>query len=132
MTIEQMLQRHTNRDTEVADSENIDDLGGYGVLRGIRDRAYALELRKKDDTALAIPYGLDARDQLGLSTDDEDATRSAVCSTGAYGRALFDDRIEQPAGVTPIVISPGDIDEGVIFLLTYGNDPEVIRVYLGA
>jgi predicted metalloprotease len=76
-------------------------------------------------TAVAIPYALDARDQLGLSTDDADAIRSAVCSTGAYGRALFDDRIEQPTE-QPIAISPGDLDEGVIFLLSYGNDPEVI------
>ena len=76
-------------------------------------------------TAVAIPYAQDVRDQLGLSTDDTDAVRSAVCSTGAYGRALFDDRIDQPEepGVT---ISPGDLDEGVVFLLTYGNDPEVI------
>jgi hypothetical protein len=78
-------------------------------------------------SAVAIPYALDARDQLGLSTDDEDATRSAVCSTGAYGRALFDDEIDQPGNRRDrTVISPGDIDEGVWFLLTYGNDPEVI------
>ncbi len=76
-------------------------------------------------TAVAIPYALDARDQLGLSTDDTDAIRSAVCSVGAYGRALFDDRIEQPPD-NPIAISPGDIDEGIVFLLTYGGDPAVI------
>ncbi len=76
-------------------------------------------------SAVAIPYGLDARDQLGLSTDDAEAVRSAVCSTGAYGRALFDDRIDQPVE-NPIIISPGDIDEGVVFLLTYGSDPAVI------
>jgi predicted metalloprotease len=78
-------------------------------------------------SALAIPYALDARDQLGLSTDDEDAIRSAVCSSGSYGRALFDDKIDQPGNPRDrTVISPGDIDEGVVFLLTYGNDPEVI------
>ena len=73
-------------------------------------------------TAVAIPYGLDARDQLGLSTDDEDAIRSAVCLTGAYAaRGLQRDR---PA--TSVLISPGDIDESVLFLLTYGNDPDVL------
>ena len=76
-------------------------------------------------SAVAIPFGIDARDQLGLSTDDSDAVRSAVCATGAYGRALFDDRIDQPADI-PIAISPGDLDEGVEFLLTYGGDTEVI------
>ncbi len=78
-------------------------------------------------SAVAIPYGLDARDQLGLSTDDEDAIRSAVCATGAYGRALFEDDIDQPGNRDDrTVISPGDIDEGVVFLLTYGNDPAVL------
>ena len=76
-------------------------------------------------TGVAIPYALDARDQLGLSTDDTEAIRSAVCSVGAYGRALFDQRIEQPPD-NEISISPGDIDEGVVFLLTYGGDPAVI------
>ena len=72
-------------------------------------------------TAIAIPYALDARDQLGLSTDDTEAIQSAVCSTGAYGRAVFDGEFADK-----VTISPGDIDEGVIFLLSYGNDPEVI------
>jgi predicted metalloprotease len=93
------------------------------------DSGFASDLYEIGDfaviSALAIPYGLDARDQLGLSTDDEDAIRSAVCSTGAYGRALFDQQIEQPVD-PPVGISPGDIDEGVVFLLTYGNDPAVI------
>jgi predicted metalloprotease len=78
-------------------------------------------------SAVSIPYALDARDQLGLSTDDAEAIRSAVCSTGAYGRALFDDEIDQPGNSRDrTVISPGDLDEGVVFLLTYGNDPEII------
>jgi hypothetical protein len=78
-------------------------------------------------SALAIPFALDARDQLGLSTDDADAVRSAVCSSGSYGRALFDDEIDQPGNPDErTVISPGDLDEGVEFLLTYGSDPEVI------
>ena len=93
------------------------------------DSGFASDVYRIGDFALisavAIPYGLDARDQIGLSTDDADAVRSAVCSTGAYGRALFDDRIQQPTD-QPISISPGDIDEGVVFLLTYGSDPEVI------
>jgi hypothetical protein len=93
------------------------------------DSGFASDLYRIGDfaviSAIAIPYGLDARDQLGLTTDDEDAVRSAVCSTGSYGRALFDDRIDQPTE-TPISISPGDLDEGVTFLLTYGRDPGVV------
>jgi predicted metalloprotease len=70
-------------------------------------------------TAVALPYALSVRDQLGLSTDDEDAVRSAVCLTGWYGAKVY-------AGEAKATISPGDIDESVQFLLTYGNDPEVL------
>lgn len=37
--------------------EEIEDHGCFGWLRGIRDRAVMLELRKKDGRVLAIPYG---------------------------------------------------------------------------
>ena len=70
-------------------------------------------------TALAIPYALSAREQLGLSTDDAPALRSAVCATGAYAFAVFD-------GDLPVIISPGDVDESVVFLLRYGTDPQVL------
>jgi len=78
------------------------DIGDYAVL-----------------TAVAIPYGIAARDQLGLSTDDEDAIRSATCQAGAFSGAALNDE------VTVIRISPGDFDEAIQFLLTYGKDPTV-------
>lgn len=34
-----------------------EDLGGFGWLRGIRDRAIMLELRKKDGSIMAVGYG---------------------------------------------------------------------------
>jgi predicted metalloprotease len=70
-------------------------------------------------TAVALPYSLSVRDQLGLSTDDEDAVRSAVCLSGWYAAKVYQ-------GETDADISPGDIDESVQFLLTYGNDPDVL------
>ncbi|GAA4317188.1 neutral zinc metallopeptidase [Klenkia terrae] len=78
-------------------------------------------------TAVAIPYGIAARDQLGLSTDDEDAIRSATCQAGAFsGAALYGEVATevdgQPVGIT---LSPGDFDEAVQFLLAYGKDPTV-------
>jgi predicted metalloprotease len=80
-----------------------DDLGDYAVL-----------------TAVAIPYSLSARAQLGLSTTDQDAARSAVCLAGAFTRAVL-------AGeVANIAISPGDADESVQFLLAYSDDPAVL------
>jgi predicted metalloprotease len=71
-------------------------------------------------TALAIPYALAARDQLGLSIDDEDAVRSAVCLSGWYAAQVYNRTI------TNVLISPGDLDESVQFLLDYGDDPEVL------
>ena len=71
-------------------------------------------------TAASLPYALAARDQLGLSTDDEAAIRSSVCLTGWFSAAFFDNRLRAAD------ISPGDIDEAVQFLLTYGTDPSVV------
>jgi hypothetical protein len=73
-------------------------------------------------TAISLPYALAARDQAGLSTDDAAATLSAVCLTGWYTaqwyNGAFQDTVEAE-------ISPGDVDEAVIFLLRYGVDPKV-------
>ena len=71
-------------------------------------------------TAVALPYGLAVRDQLGLSTDDEEAARSAVCLSGWYAARVFQDQ----AGGTQV--SPGDVDESVQFLLAFGNEPSVV------
>lgn len=38
------------------ESEVLDDLGAFGWLRGVRDRAVMLELRKKDGNVLAVGY----------------------------------------------------------------------------
>jgi predicted metalloprotease len=71
-------------------------------------------------TAVAIPYALAARDQLGLSVGGEDALRSAVCLTGWFSAQVFAQQLES------VQISPGDLDESVQFLLTYGDDDQVL------
>ncbi|SFE70148.1 hypothetical protein [Blastococcus tunisiensis] len=74
-------------------------------------------------TAISLPYSLAVRDQAGLSTDDGAATRSAVCLTGWYQAQWFNDAFTD---VLPdAAISPGDIDESVQFLLTYGVEDRV-------
>jgi predicted metalloprotease len=70
-------------------------------------------------TAIAIPYGLAVRDQLGLSTDDPGAIRSAVCLAGAFTAGVLNGQS------TVLRISPGDADESVSFLLEYSDDPDV-------
>jgi predicted metalloprotease len=71
-------------------------------------------------TGVAIPYALAAREQLGLTTDGTDALQSAVCLTGWYSAQVYNQQL------TNVTISPGDLDESVQFLLTYGNDPDVL------
>jgi predicted metalloprotease len=73
-------------------------------------------------TALSLPYALAARAQAGLSTDDGAATRSAVCVTGWYTAQWYDGAF---ADTVKVVLSPGDVDEAVQFLLTYGLEDEV-------
>lgn len=74
-------------------------------------------------TAIALPYSLAVREQAGLSTDDGAATRSAVCLTGWYEAQWYNGEFQD---ILPgAAISPGDLDEAVQFLLTYGVDPEV-------
>ena len=62
-------------------------------------------------------------DQAGLSTDDGAATRSAVCLTGWYDRPVVRRRVRRHP--SDAAISPGDIDEAVQFLLTYGVEDQV-------
>jgi predicted metalloprotease len=71
-------------------------------------------------TAVAIPYGLDARDQLGRSAHDSAAYRSSVCLAGWFSAAV------SAGQLTSVTISPGDLDESVQFLLKYGQDPKVL------
>ena len=71
-------------------------------------------------TAVALPYSLSVRDQLGRSVDDEDAIRSALCLTGWYAAKVFNGQAGQ------VSISPGDLDESVQFLLTYGTSQNVV------
>ena len=40
----------------IADAEELDDYASFGFLRGTRDRALMLELRKKDGTVQAVGY----------------------------------------------------------------------------
>lgn len=62
MTDKTILQKYTPRigdppAGDAIDVDAVDDLGSFGWLRGIRDRAVMLELRKKDGNVLAVGYG---------------------------------------------------------------------------
>lgn len=63
MTGKTLLERVAARHGEPSlpgasgEAEGAEDLGSFGWLRGIRDRAVMLELRKKDGSILAVGYG---------------------------------------------------------------------------
>ena len=71
---------------------------------------------------LSVPYALAARSEAHLSVDDGAATRSAVCATGWYTHEWYTRAF---AGTLDVTLSPGDVDEAVEFMLTYGRDPKV-------
>lgn len=55
--LEKYATRHGAPDAAVPeDVDMVDDLGSFGWLRGIRDRAIMLELRKKTGSIVAIGY----------------------------------------------------------------------------
>lgn len=62
MTDSSILHRYAGKASDQSNvhglaPEAADDFGCFGWLRGIRDRAVMLELRKKDGNILAVGYG---------------------------------------------------------------------------
>jgi len=59
--IDKILDRYGGRDgasdNETREECDVDDFGTFGFLRGSRERATMLELRKKDGSILAVGYG---------------------------------------------------------------------------
>ena len=59
-----ILQKYTGRtaesipaiDSPLVETDSLEDLGAFGWLRGVRDRAVMLELRKKDGNVVAVGY----------------------------------------------------------------------------
>jgi hypothetical protein len=76
-------------------------------------------------TAIALPYAEAARTALGLPTGTPEATTSAVCLTGTYTGRFFSGDFTGEDGDGP-ALSPGDVDEAILFLLTYGQSDAVL------
>ena len=54
--IEKYAKRSPGGDSRPDDADGAEDLGCFGWLRGVRDRAIMLELRKKDGSVIAVGY----------------------------------------------------------------------------
>lgn len=59
---DRILQRYTRTERDDSDSAandlgEVDDLGSFGFLRGVKDRAAMLELRLKDGNSVAFDNG---------------------------------------------------------------------------
>jgi len=62
--IDKILDRYASRENangangdQLHEEDEVDDLGTFGFLRGLRERATMLELRRKDGSILAVGYG---------------------------------------------------------------------------
>ncbi|MGY1713722.1 hypothetical protein [Geodermatophilus nigrescens] len=70
--------------------------------------------------AVSVGYAQAVRAQLDLPVDDAAAISSAVCLTGWYTARFWTGDFEQIGS-----LSPGDVDEAAVFLLTYGQEDGV-------
>lgn len=58
-----ILKKYTGRrldeppEEAVIDLESPEDVGAFGILRGVRDRSVMLELRMRDGSIVAVGYG---------------------------------------------------------------------------
>ncbi len=72
-------------------------------------------------TAISLPYALAARNAVDRSVRGPEAIASAVCATGWFAAQFYNGTLADAA-----TISPGDIDEAVIFLIDYGSKREIL------
>jgi predicted metalloprotease len=70
-------------------------------------------------TLMATQYGLDAVEQLGTADDEVTATLQGDCFAGAWAAALLP---PDPPEDYQLVLSPGDLDEGVAVLLSFRSE----------
>jgi len=70
-------------------------------------------------TLFATKYGLDAVEQLGTADDEVTATLQGDCFAGAWAAALLP---PSPLEEYKLVLSPGDLDEGVAVLLSFRSE----------
>ena len=70
-------------------------------------------------TLFATQYGLDAVEQLGTADDEVTATLQGDCFAGAWAAALLP---PDPPDDYQLVLSPGDLDEGVAVLLSFRSE----------
>ncbi len=108
-----------------------DPIDGYLLFVCVADRFVAFEAldtipavyQQGGDfavaTLFATKYGLDAVEQLGTADDDVSATLQGDCFAGAWAAALLP---PDPPGEYQLVLSPGDLDEGVAVLLSFRSE----------
>lgn len=72
-------------------------------------------------TLFATQYGLDVVNQLGSADDEVTATLQGDCFAGAWAAALLP---PNPKDDYQLVLSPGDLDEGVSVLLTFRSEAD--------
>ena len=74
-------------------------------------------------TAISLPYALAARHAVDRSVRGPEAISAAVCATGWFAAQFYLGNLDDPADAS---ISPGNLDEAVIFLIDYGSKREIL------
>ncbi len=72
-------------------------------------------------TLLATQYGLAVQAQLAFEADTKEQNLTADCLAGSWAGDVFDQR---RADTGSLVLSPGDLDEAIQILLTFGESSD--------
>jgi len=76
-------------------------------------------------TLLATQYGLAVQSQLAFSADStKEQNLTADCLAGSWAGDVFD---QKRADTGSLVLSPGDLDEAIQILLTFGESSDSVR-----
>lgn len=75
-------------------------------------------------TLIATQYGLDIVEQLGSADTEVEATLQGDCFAGSWAAAILP---PDPPEAYQLVLSPGDLDEGVAVLLSFRSEEDRAR-----
>ncbi|MGH9227605.1 MAG: neutral zinc metallopeptidase [Acidimicrobiales bacterium] len=91
----------------------IDGAGLTGELYEIGDFAFGTEVARL--------WAIAAQAQLGIDGEGVEQSLQADCMTGLYARSISPDVAPGEPDSTLLVISPGDLDEGIQGFIAYGD-----------
>jgi predicted metalloprotease len=74
-------------------------------------------------TLFANAYAQAAVERASITTSGTDEQTLVDCLTGGWARAVFDRTVSGAGAGGQLLLSPGDLDEGIVALLAFGDRP---------